>query len=103
MMSHLRSFIRYASLVCVEIKLLYLTFILTVKCSNGGFPDYPDGINKDYSDSSHGELHNKAANVSINASVQLLEKIWRSLKKDPALNFFRWRINQLIMMIIQAF
>ncbi|KAK7175489.1 hypothetical protein R3I93_002413 [Phoxinus phoxinus] len=59
------------------------------KCSHGGFPDYPDGINKDYSDSSHGSLHNKAANVSINATVQLLEKIWRSLKKDPALNFFR--------------
>ncbi|XP_048050232.1 von Willebrand factor A domain-containing protein 7 isoform X2 [Megalobrama amblycephala] len=59
------------------------------KCSHGGFPDYPEGINKDYSDSSHGSLHNQAADIAIDACVQLLEKILRSLKKDPALNFLR--------------
>lgn len=88
-------FIRCASLVCVEIKPPYLPFILTGKCSHGGFPDYPEGINKDYSDSSHGSLHNQAADVAIDACVQLLEKILRSLKKDPALNFLRWGVNQL--------
>lgn len=89
------SFIRCASLVCVEIRPPYLPFILTGKCSHGGFPDYPEGINKDYSDSSHGSLHNQAADVAIDACVQLLEKILRSLKKDPALNFLRWGVNQL--------
>ncbi|KAK2916946.1 hypothetical protein Q8A67_001320 [Cirrhinus molitorella] len=59
------------------------------KCSHGGFPDYEEGINKDYSDSSHGPLHTTAAEVAIDASVQLLEKIWRSLQKDQALIFFR--------------
>ncbi|ROL50879.1 hypothetical protein DPX16_15123 [Anabarilius grahami] len=59
------------------------------KCSHGGFPDYPEGINKDYRDSSHGSLHNQAADVAIDACVQLLEKILRSLKKEPALNFLR--------------
>ncbi|KAL1279367.1 hypothetical protein QQF64_026040 [Cirrhinus molitorella] len=59
------------------------------KCSHGGFPDFKEGINKDYSDSSHGPLHTTAAKVAIDASVQLLEKIWRSLKKDQALIFFK--------------
>ncbi|XP_067311984.1 von Willebrand factor A domain-containing protein 7 [Pseudorasbora parva] len=59
------------------------------KCSHGGFPYSPDGINKDYSASSHGSLHNIAADVAINASVQLLEKILGSLTEDPALNFLR--------------
>lgn len=49
-----------------------------------------DGINKDASDSSHGSLHNKAADVAIDASVQLLEKIWKN--NDDA-NFFTWGIN----------
>lgn len=63
------------------------------KCSHGGTLDLTtgvgrswDGINKDAIDSSHGLLHNKAADVAIAASVQLLEKIWKN--NDDA-NFFR--------------
>ncbi|XP_016345063.1 von Willebrand factor A domain-containing protein 7-like [Sinocyclocheilus anshuiensis] len=63
------------------------------KCSHGGPGDITagltkslDGINKDASDSSHGSLHNKAADVAIDASVQLLEKIW---KNNNEANFFR--------------
>ncbi|KAK7175492.1 hypothetical protein R3I93_002416 [Phoxinus phoxinus] len=55
------------------------------KCSHGGTLDFTtgfgrswDGINKDGSDSSHGSLHNQAVDVAIAASVQLLEKIWKS-------------------------
>ncbi|ROL50889.1 von Willebrand factor A domain-containing protein 7 [Anabarilius grahami] len=59
------------------------------KCSHGNFPGYTAGINKDYSDSSHGQFHMQAADVSINASVQLLKSIWGSLKNDKNLNFFR--------------
>ncbi|XDV12204.1 hypothetical protein PO909_000919 [Leuciscus waleckii] len=63
------------------------------KCSHGGTLDFTtgfrrgwDGINKDAIDSSHGSLHHKAANVAIAASVQLLEKIWKS-NDDPT--FYR--------------
>ncbi|ROL50875.1 von Willebrand factor A domain-containing protein 7 [Anabarilius grahami] len=63
------------------------------KCSHGGPGDITagltkslDGINKDASDSSHGSLHNQAADVAIDASEQLLEKIWKNIE-DPG--FFR--------------
>ncbi|XP_026110623.1 von Willebrand factor A domain-containing protein 7-like [Carassius auratus] len=49
------------------------------KCSHGGFRDFSSGINKDFSASCHGPLHNKAADVAIAASVQLLEKIWKNI------------------------
>jgi len=74
-------------------------YFLTGKCSHGGPGDITagltkslDGINKDASDSSHGSLHNQAADVAIDASVQLLEKIQKNID-DP--NFFRytWGIN----------
>ncbi|KAK7175487.1 hypothetical protein R3I93_002411 [Phoxinus phoxinus] len=55
------------------------------KCSHGGTLDFTtgfgrgwDGINKDGSDSSHGSLHKQAADMAIAATVQLMEKIWKS-------------------------
>lgn len=67
---------------------------LTGKCSHGGPGDFTtglkkslDGINKDASDSSHGSLHNKAADVAIDASVQLLEMIGKNIEEP---NFFRY-------------
>lgn len=56
------------------------------KCSHGGFRDFLFGINKDFSASCHGLQHNKAADVAIDASVQLLEEI-RNRSND--LSFFR--------------
>ncbi|XDV12203.1 hypothetical protein PO909_000918 [Leuciscus waleckii] len=68
------------------------------KCSHGGSPDKTtvagrswDGINKDYSDSSHGSHHNKAADVAIDASVQLLEKIRERIDRENGNNFRRYR------------
>ncbi|KAL0198860.1 hypothetical protein M9458_007400, partial [Cirrhinus mrigala] len=59
---------------------------------HGGTPDLTtgfrkswDGINKDYKDSSHGFLHNEAAEVATKASVQLLETIWNSTNADQFL------------------
>ncbi|XP_056305971.1 von Willebrand factor A domain-containing protein 7-like [Danio aesculapii] len=63
------------------------------KCSHGGKSDFTtgfrkswNGINKDAIDSSHGLLHNQAAEVAIAATVQLLEKIWKS---NNDANYFR--------------
>ncbi|KAI2666893.1 ATP-dependent 6-phosphofructokinase [Labeo rohita] len=67
------------------------------KCSHGGTPDFTtgfgkgcDGISKDYKDSSHGFLHNEAAEVATEASVQLLEKIWKSTNADQFLSQIHW-------------
>ncbi|XP_016116343.1 von Willebrand factor A domain-containing protein 7-like [Sinocyclocheilus grahami] len=66
------------------------------KCSHGGFLDLTtgiwrswDGINKDYSDSSHGSRHKEAADVAITASVQLLEKIWENIDNQGGNKFLR--------------
>nr|XP_003198081.1 von Willebrand factor A domain-containing protein 7-like [Danio rerio] len=63
------------------------------KCSHGGPLDFTtgfrkswNGINKDAIDASHGLLHHKAADVAIAATVQLLEKIWKS---NNDANYFR--------------
>ncbi|KAK2917074.1 hypothetical protein Q8A67_001448 [Cirrhinus molitorella] len=68
----------------------------TGKCSHGGTLDFTtgirrswDGINKDHSDSSHGTKHNQAAEIAIEASVQLLENIQEKLKKTGENNFLR--------------
>ncbi|XP_024914257.1 LOW QUALITY PROTEIN: von Willebrand factor A domain-containing protein 7-like [Cynoglossus semilaevis] len=51
------------------------------KCSHGGFWDRTSrndpvgGINKDKVESSHGSLHHKAADLAVNATVELLEDI----------------------------
>ncbi|XP_051569489.1 von Willebrand factor A domain-containing protein 7-like isoform X2 [Myxocyprinus asiaticus] len=56
------------------------------KCSHGGISDSTtglgkswDGINKDYKESNngHGVLHNTASNLATDATVQLLENIWK--------------------------
>ncbi|KAK7175488.1 hypothetical protein R3I93_002412 [Phoxinus phoxinus] len=67
------------------------------KCSHGGTLDFTtgigksfDGINKDYSKSSHGGQHNDAAKVAIDASVQLLENILKSIPEGGK-NFLRYR------------
>jgi len=80
---------------------------LTGKCSHGGTADLTtgfgrswDGINKDAVDSSHGSLHNKAADVGIAASVQLLEKIWKD-NDDP--NFFRYTCKITKLKVISLF
>ncbi|CAM4325934.1 unnamed protein product [Leuciscus chuanchicus] len=67
------------------------------KCSHGGTLDITtgigkgwNGINKDYySKSSHGGQHDDAANVAIDASVQLLENIWKSIDTEGGNNFLR--------------
>ncbi|XP_044046157.1 von Willebrand factor A domain-containing protein 7-like isoform X2 [Siniperca chuatsi] len=51
------------------------------KCSHGGSSDKSSqkdpvgGINKDAVESSHGSLHNKAANLAVDATMELLEDI----------------------------
>ncbi|KAM6939535.1 von Willebrand factor A domain-containing protein 7 [Xenentodon cancila] len=51
------------------------------KCSHGGYFDKTSkrdpvgGINKDDVGSSHGSLHHKAANLAVNATMELLEDI----------------------------
>nr|XP_046264804.1 von Willebrand factor A domain-containing protein 7-like [Scatophagus argus]XP_046264811.1 von Willebrand factor A domain-containing protein 7-like [Scatophagus argus]XP_046264819.1 von Willebrand factor A domain-containing protein 7-like [Scatophagus argus] len=51
------------------------------KCSHGGFFDKTSkkdpvgGINKDAVESDHGSLHNKAANLAVDATMELLEDI----------------------------
>ncbi|XP_069024123.1 von Willebrand factor A domain-containing protein 7 [Embiotoca jacksoni] len=53
----------------------------TGKCSHGGFFDQTSrqdpvgGINKDEVESSHGSLHHKAADVAVDATMELLEDI----------------------------
>uniref|UniRef100_A0AAZ1WUY8 von Willebrand factor A domain containing 10, tandem duplicate 1 n=1 Tax=Oreochromis aureus TaxID=47969 RepID=A0AAZ1WUY8_OREAU len=53
----------------------------TGKCSHGGSADRTSrkdpvgGINKDTIDSSHGFLHNEAANLAIHATMELLEDV----------------------------
>ncbi|KAL4593093.1 von Willebrand factor A domain-containing protein 7-like, partial [Arapaima gigas] len=62
------------------------------KCSHGGFFDRTSGktpvggINKDDLSSSHGDLHQDAALVATNATVQLLEDIRLSVGD---INFLR--------------
>lgn len=58
------------------------------KCSHGGTWDFTtgigkgaDGINKDYDGSSHGKDHDKASEVAIAATMQLLDKIWKSVNQ----------------------
>lgn len=57
------------------------SFLLQGKCSHGGFWDRTSrndpvgGINKDKVGSSHGSLHHKAADLAVNATVELLEDI----------------------------
>ncbi|XP_056313202.1 von Willebrand factor A domain-containing protein 7 [Danio aesculapii] len=59
------------------------------KCSHGGFFDLTSyieptgGINKDDIGSSHGSLHQRAANMAINATMEMLEDI-RLAIGDPA-------------------
>ncbi|XP_041864509.1 von Willebrand factor A domain-containing protein 7-like [Melanotaenia boesemani] len=54
------------------------------KCSHGDFPDQTrdteptGGINKDTYDSSHGHLHQQAADLAVAASSELLEEIRRT-------------------------
>lgn len=56
-------------------------FSLSGKCSHGGLLDQTSrkdpigGINKDDLNSEHGFLHLKAANMAINATMELLEDI----------------------------
>ncbi|XP_077427685.1 von Willebrand factor A domain-containing protein 7-like [Vanacampus margaritifer] len=55
------------------------------KCSHGGFLDRTSkrepvgGINKDDNESSHGSLHNQAANLAVIATMELLEDIRRAV------------------------
>jgi len=55
--------------------------LVSGKCSHGGLLDttsYRDptgGINKDDISSSHGFLHQRAADMAINATIELLEDI----------------------------
>lgn len=63
--------------------LFFVCFILGTqgKCSHGGTFDRTSrkdpvgGINKDDTGSSHGHLHPKAANLAVNATMELLEDI----------------------------
>ncbi|XP_051988942.1 von Willebrand factor A domain-containing protein 7-like [Xyrauchen texanus] len=62
------------------------------KCSHGGALDFTtgrgkswDGTNKDYSESNHGSLHDKASSVAIDATVELLEKIQRKITNEKFL------------------
>lgn len=63
--------------------LFFVCFILRTqgKCSHGGTLDRTSrkdpvgGINKDDTGSNHGHLHPKAANLAVNATVELLEDI----------------------------
>ncbi|XP_051569459.1 von Willebrand factor A domain-containing protein 7-like [Myxocyprinus asiaticus] len=62
------------------------------KCSHGGALDFTtgrgkswDGTNKDFNESNHGSLHDKASSVAIDATVELLEKIQRKIKNDKFL------------------
>lgn len=55
--------------------------LLLGKCSHGGFFDRTSrrdpvgGINKDDVGSSHGLLHHKAADLAVNATMELLQDI----------------------------
>lgn len=76
--------------------LILFIFLLKGKCSHGGSFDQTSkqdpvgGINKDTVVSSHGSLHQKAANLAVNATMELLEDI-RVAVGDK--NFLRYGPN----------
>ncbi|KAM3623384.1 uncharacterized protein V6R79_010449 [Siganus canaliculatus] len=63
------------------------------KCSHGGPSDLTSardptgGISKDDINSSHGSLHQKAANLAVNATVELLEDIRQAVGDQRFLKF----------------
>lgn len=63
------------------------------KCSHGGFFDQTSttsplgGINKDTIDSSHGFLHQEAANLAVDATLELLEDIRLAVGEISFLRF----------------
>lgn len=75
-------------------------FILQGKCSHGGSFDQTSkrdpvgGINKDQNGSSHGSLHHEAADLAVNATVELLEDI-RSAIGDK--NFLRYMTSKFLV------
>lgn len=63
------------------------------KCSHGGFFDRTSkkdpigGINKDKVSSSHGQLHQQAADLAVNATIELLEDIRLTVGNEDFLRY----------------
>lgn len=87
------------------VSLFFVCFILRTqgKCSHGGTFDRTSrkdpvgGINKDDTGSSHGYLHPKAANLAVDATVELLEEIRLAVGDNDFLRYGRQPTQHKIM------
>ncbi|XP_029949225.1 von Willebrand factor A domain-containing protein 7-like [Salarias fasciatus] len=78
------------------------------KCSHGGFFDitsYEDpvgGINKDKQDSSHGFLHQEAADLALDATLELLEDIRVAVGEKNFLRFMGLSQSSALCFVIDT-
>ncbi|XP_029003260.1 von Willebrand factor A domain-containing protein 7-like isoform X2 [Betta splendens] len=78
------------------------------KCSHGGLSDQTSrrdpvgGINKDHSGSSHGWLHQRAADLAINATAELLQDIRLAVGDKTFLRFMGLSFAPVLCFVIDT-